>query len=126
MFLIIVLLFSVSCVFHGSCKRNQIGKIIISDGSYLLKKVIMLRDEGGGFTYKYVLALKLDGTYSLQLVDPESDCKNDCNQTTVAPQTRITVTDTSQTQIFLDTMFYCSKDYTYSGNDIVLPTLTIN
>jgi len=117
--------FFTTCGILDTCKRLEKGEIILPNGDYSLKKVIMIRDEGNGFEYTYSLSVTKDGSYSQQLVEPHSSCKNNCNETTVAPKTRITITDSSQTQIFLDTMFYCSKDYTYSGNDIVLPTLTI-
>jgi hypothetical protein len=112
-----------ACGCWGICRRNEGGKIVLSDGSYSSKKVIMVRyDE---FEYKSKLTIKNDGSYSQLLEDPQANCKNDCNETTVAPRTRITIVDTSETKTFLDTVFYCGKDYTYSGNDIVLPTLTI-
>ena len=110
----------------GSCKRNIYGKVILPDNSYSKRKVILTDNESNGLIYIDTLILTKDSTYNLVLQDPQNNCKNDCPQTTVPAKLKVSITDTTKLLVVLDTTFYCEKDYSFSGFDIVLPTLTIN
>lgn len=118
------------CIFHDNCFRDFSGKIkFISTNEDVA--VIVSKNYYASTEWKNFDAVKVNknqNSYNIHWAEhrPQSTCHNDCpnGNGTMSDSIRVKILNSTDNQIIKDTVFSCA-DYTFNGDDIELPTITL-
>lgn len=118
------------CIFHENCFRDITGKI---DSVSIEKEVILVisKHDYKRSKWYFLDSLRIkpnQGKYNLHRAEdlPQRKCHNDCpdGEDTMADSIRVKIIEPIEKQVIKDTVFTCA-DYTFNGDDIELPTITL-